>query len=357
MADRPEYVLDTTRVFLLPFRQHGLNVLPLHIGLGAAQVTGNDREIPGRRVVDNVFLAAIRQRSDHHVLAIIRQQLGRHGLDAAAIEQVQEQGFDDVIAMMSQRDPRYSIVAGKIVQRAASHARAQTAGRAPLRNDAFHHAVGVLLDYVEWNIEPGGILGKNVFREIGLFLIQVHGEQLKMDRRPFLQGKQHVQQGVGIFTTGKTDHDPVTFTDHIKISDGATGVALQALHHLMIRVALMFRWVHGFDLQEIHGILRENVAPAGQPSKCLEISLKTEARRRELYYSSDVTLNANNPSEILNLIAELKEEHRDLDEAITRLVEVPSVDQLRLRRLKKRKLKLKDWLAYLESKLIPDLDA
>jgi hypothetical protein len=63
------------------------------------------------------------------------------------------------------------------------------------------------------------------------------------------------------------------------------------------------------------------------------------------------------PGEIANLIAELKEEHRDLDEAITRLAEDPAVDQLRLRRLKKRKLKLKDWMTYLESRLIPDLDA
>ncbi|NCF62493.1 MAG: DUF465 domain-containing protein [Gammaproteobacteria bacterium] len=66
---------------------------------------------------------------------------------------------------------------------------------------------------------------------------------------------------------------------------------------------------------------------------------------------------SNDPGEIANLIAELREEHRDLDEAIARLVEDPSVDQLRLTRLKKRKLKLKDWIAYLESQLIPDLDA
>ena len=76
-----------------------------------------------------------------------------------------------------------------------------------------------------------------------------------------------------------------------------------------------------------------------------------------MYYPIPVSLNSNDPSEIVNLIAELKEEHRDLDEAIARLVEDPSVDQLRLTRLKKRKLKLKDWMAYLESKLIPDLDA
>lgn len=33
------------------------------------------------------------------------------------------------------------------------------------------------------------------------------------------------------------------------------------------------------------------------------------------------------------------------------------MDQLQITRMKKRKLKLKDWIAYLESKLIPDLDA
>lgn len=63
------------------------------------------------------------------------------------------------------------------------------------------------------------------------------------------------------------------------------------------------------------------------------------------------------PAETVRLIAELREEHRDLDEAIARLSEDPSVDQLRLRRMKKRKLKLKDWISYMESQLIPDIDA
>ena len=70
-----------------------------------------------------------------------------------------------------------------------------------------------------------------------------------------------------------------------------------------------------------------------------------------------MSINRNDPGEIARLIADLKEEHRDLDEAITRLSESPGVDQLRLTRMKKRKLKLKDWIAYLESQLIPDLDA
>ncbi len=56
-------------------------------------------------------------------------------------------------------------------------------------------------------------------------------------------------------------------------------------------------------------------------------------------------------------LAELRVEHRDLDDVIARLLEGPYVDQLQVRRLKKRKLLLKDVIARLESALIPDLDA
>lgn len=53
----------------------------------------------------------------------------------------------------------------------------------------------------------------------------------------------------------------------------------------------------------------------------------------------------------------LRVEHRDLDEVIARLVDDPHLDQIRLSRMKKRKLLLKDIIARLESRLIPDLNA
>ncbi len=70
-----------------------------------------------------------------------------------------------------------------------------------------------------------------------------------------------------------------------------------------------------------------------------------------------MTTNSNDPADIARALEELRQEHRDLDEAIARMSEDPTVDQLQLTRLKKRKLKLKDWIARLESKLIPDMDA
>lgn len=56
-------------------------------------------------------------------------------------------------------------------------------------------------------------------------------------------------------------------------------------------------------------------------------------------------------------ILELQTEHRDLDEVVNQLAESPNTDQLMLRRLKKRKLQLKDQITRLKSRLIPDLDA
>ncbi|MGB5490598.1 MAG: DUF465 domain-containing protein [Woeseiaceae bacterium] len=59
----------------------------------------------------------------------------------------------------------------------------------------------------------------------------------------------------------------------------------------------------------------------------------------------------------LERLRELRVSHRDLDYLIDRLQHDPMVDQLRIRRLKKRKLLLKDMISNLESELIPDLDA
>lgn len=56
-------------------------------------------------------------------------------------------------------------------------------------------------------------------------------------------------------------------------------------------------------------------------------------------------------------LRQLRIEHRDLDDVISRLSLDFDADQLQLKRLKKRKLMIKDQIAKLESQLIPDLNA
>lgn len=59
----------------------------------------------------------------------------------------------------------------------------------------------------------------------------------------------------------------------------------------------------------------------------------------------------------LERLRQLRIEHRDLDDIIYRLQLDLHVDELQIKRLKRRKLMLKDQIARLESELIPDLNA
>ena len=70
-----------------------------------------------------------------------------------------------------------------------------------------------------------------------------------------------------------------------------------------------------------------------------------------------VALTEEERVEIELRIRELEVEHGDLDDIIDRLSENPVQDQLQLRRLKKRKLYLKDQIARLRDRLIPDIIA
>lgn len=65
-------------------------------------------------------------------------------------------------------------------------------------------------------------------------------------------------------------------------------------------------------------------------------------------------MEPSNPAEIAQRLTELKLEHRELDAEIDRLVADTQADELAVKRLKKRKLWLKDCIARLESALIPD---
>ena len=72
---------------------------------------------------------------------------------------------------------------------------------------------------------------------------------------------------------------------------------------------------------------------------------------------TDLPLTEEEKAQIAVRLQALEIEHHDLDDVIGRLVGDLSQDQLQLRRLKKRKLVLKDQIQRLRARLIPDIIA
>ena len=72
---------------------------------------------------------------------------------------------------------------------------------------------------------------------------------------------------------------------------------------------------------------------------------------------TDLPLSEEEKAQIQQRLQALEIEHHDLDDVIDRLAIDPSQDRLQLQRLKKRKLLLKDQIAKLRTRLIPDIIA
>jgi len=68
-------------------------------------------------------------------------------------------------------------------------------------------------------------------------------------------------------------------------------------------------------------------------------------------------LSEEEEASIRRELTELRQEHRDLDAAISAMVESGRMDTIRIQRMKKRKLALKDRISVLEDQLLPDIIA
>jgi hypothetical protein len=76
-----------------------------------------------------------------------------------------------------------------------------------------------------------------------------------------------------------------------------------------------------------------------------------------LRFSTKYTMTDEDERELQTELARLQQEHRDLDAAIDALHQSPAPDLLRLQRLKKRKLQLRDRIAFIEDQITPDIIA
>ena len=82
----------------------GLRRLALQPFLRAAEIARNDREFHGVREFRDVFLGAENKRAQNEQVALVIDQLGRHGGEAPAVKQVHHEGFQRIVAVMAQHD-------------------------------------------------------------------------------------------------------------------------------------------------------------------------------------------------------------------------------------------------------------
>ena len=74
--------------------------MTLQIFLRSTKVAGDEGKATYRRIGIDVGLFAVSERANHDMRLVIAKELGWHRLEAAAIEEIQKEGFDDVVTVM-----------------------------------------------------------------------------------------------------------------------------------------------------------------------------------------------------------------------------------------------------------------
>src|SRR3990167_6751407 len=236
-----EYGFDPAREFLFPLPQQLFHLLSLQLILRAAQGAGNNGEGAHLGVAREGFFLHIRERSYHHVPAVIGRELRRHGLQLAAEEQVQEKGFQNVVAMVAQGDPGGAELARQAVEHAAAQARAQRTHGFAFGNQALDHRIGILRRDQEFDAQRLQVIGQDMRRIARMLLIEIDRDKVERYRRQRTQLEQHVEQAIAVFAAGEADHDAVAGFDHVEIGDRLSGEAAQALLQLVCFEALLLQ--------------------------------------------------------------------------------------------------------------------
>jgi len=101
IAQRLHHGLDPTREAAIPVFDHLADDHALQVGLRATQIAWDDRKLFPFGVALDVFFARVGQRADHDMFAVVGNQFGRHGFELAAVEHVQKQRLQNVLAVVT----------------------------------------------------------------------------------------------------------------------------------------------------------------------------------------------------------------------------------------------------------------
>jgi hypothetical protein len=107
------------------------HLLALGIGQRSAQIARQDGHLAVGREVRQILLRAVDERPDHVVGTVVAGQARRHGREFSPEEQVEQEGFHGVVAVVAERDLGAAEFVGEAVQDRAAEASAHRAGVRP----------------------------------------------------------------------------------------------------------------------------------------------------------------------------------------------------------------------------------
>ena len=160
------------------------------------------------------------QRTDDHVLAVVGDEAGRHGLQCAGEEEVQEQRLDEVVEVMAERDLGGADFGGQPVEHAAAEPRAQRARRRVAGEQILHHVADLGVDDP---VFPAASLTRARDQIVAVAVvagIDGDADQRERDRRALAQDVEDLQESPAVLAARQPDHHPIAILDQVVFGDG-----------------------------------------------------------------------------------------------------------------------------------------
>jgi len=126
------------------------------------------------------------------------------------VEHIQKQRLDHVVAVVAEGDLGGPLFGSDPVEHSPAQARAQAAHGFALRYYALDGAVGVLLNNAVGHTDRIKIFWQHLGGKARLLLVEIHRQNVEVNRGAALEVAQNIEQRVGVFAAGDADHDAIT---------------------------------------------------------------------------------------------------------------------------------------------------
>ena len=197
--------------------KHRLHRIALQAVLRTAEIARDDREFHGLGKARQVVLGAVGERPQHKKIALVVEQLCRHSGKAAAVEEIHEEGFEDILAVMPENQRVAALLPGDAVEVAASEPGTERAVGRPFGHLLLHNGIGVAILDPMRHADRAQVIRKDVLGEIRLALVEIAGDEFHRQQAPPLEVHEDRQQRIGILASRQPDQPAALPVEHPEV--------------------------------------------------------------------------------------------------------------------------------------------